>query len=445
MADKTGRRVTEPGAMPLVERVAGRSGSTLGSIAIAERKGAIKLTKTPEPTPGPLLDGTTPADFLEERLGAASAETRRILEKSLEGRRLNRADLLAIFSVSGADFDALTATADWWRRESVGDVVTYVVNRNINFTNVCSIGCGFCAFSTGLAQDDAYFLTPEQVAERAQECWDRGGTEVCIQGGIHPTMEWSYYPDALRAIKERLPEMHCHTFSPMEVVWGARKAGMAISEYLELLREAGLDTLPGTAAEILVDEVRDVLSRKKESVAEWVEVVTTAHKMGIRTTSTIMFGHVETDAHRVEHLLLLRSIQDDTGGFTEFVPLPFIHEFAPMYVEGKCGPGPTRLDSIRMHSVARLAFNGSIDNIQASWVKLGVNGVQECLQAGCNDFGGTLMEESISRLAGADNGQELWVDEIAAAVVEIGRTPKQRSTTYGEPVQPPVSVELGRG
>ncbi len=423
-----------------MERVAGRSGATLGAMAIARKTGARPRTRPDEPTPGPRFDGSTPADELDDRLAGASPSVRRVLERSLEGEDLGREEIVELLQARGADFDALVATADRWRRDSVGDVVTYVVNRNINFTNVCTIGCGFCAFSTGMAMDDAYFLSFEQVVEKAAECWERGGTEVCIQGGIHPTMDWKYYPGVLSAIKAELPLMHTHAFSPMEIVWGARNARMSFVEYLEMLKEAGLDTIPGTAAEILDDSVRAILSPKKESVAEWVEVVTTAHSLGIRSTATIMFGHVESVGHRADHLLLIRSIQKETGGFTEFVPLPFIHEYSPMYIQGKCGPGPTRLDSVRMHAVARLALRGYIDNVQASWVKLGVEGVQECLQAGCNDFGGTLMEESISRLAGADNGQELWVDEIAAAIQAIGRIPRQRSTTYGDPPREPVPI-----
>ncbi len=424
----------------MVERVAGRSGATLGALAIAGGSKAPAKERPEEPTPGPIFDGSTPADEIEDRLQRASNDVRAVIEKSLQGDDLDRSDLLILLGVRGKDFEALVAAADWQRRDSVGDVVTYVVNRNINFTNVCTIGCGFCAFSTGLAMDDAYFLSYEQVVEKARECWERGGTEVCIQGGIHPTMDWKYYPELLAAIKAELPLMHTHAFSPMEIVWGAKKAGMPFDEYLLLLKDSGLDTIPGTAAEILDDSVRQVLSPKKETVAEWVEVVKTAHSLGIRSTATIMFGHIETAEHRADHLLLIREIQKETRGFTEFVPLPFIHEYSPMYIQGKCGPGPTRLDSVRMHAVARLALRGYIDNIQASWVKLGVNGVQECLQAGCNDFGGTLMEESISRLAGAANGQELWVDEIAAAVRAIGRTPKQRSTTYGDPPRDPVPI-----
>jgi FO synthase len=434
------RLVTAPGELPLVERVAGRSGATLGALAIARKRGVKPITRPDQPTPGPRFDGSSPADELESRLAQCSPESRSILERSLEGEELGFEDLVHLLGVEGPDFLALQAVADHWRRSIVGDVVTYVVNRNINFTNVCTIGCGFCAFSTGMAMEDAYFLSVDQVVERARECWDRGGTEVCIQGGIHPTMDWKYYPQLLEAIKSELPLMHTHAFSPMEIVWGSKNAGLGFREYLELLKEAGLDTIPGTAAEILDDGVRQVLSPKKESVAEWVEVVETAHSLGIRSTATIMFGHIETVEQRARHLMLIRDIQKETGGFTEFVPLPFVHQYAPIYIQGKCGPGPTRLDAVRMHAVSRLAFVGWIDNVQASWVKLGVRGVQECLQSGCNDFGGTLMEESISRLAGASNGQELWVDQIAAAIREIGRIPKQRSTTYGDPPRDPIPV-----
>lgn len=437
MAEKPRRAVVAPGVLP-GPRLAGNSGSTKAAMVVAERSHAVRLTRAPEPTAGILTDGSTPADHLETRMSAASPATRALLEKSLDAKRLRAREIGELFEATGADFEALQAVADHWRREIVGETVTYVVNRNINFTNVCGVGCGFCAFSTAIAREDAFFLSPEQVADRAQECWERGGTEVCVQGGIHPRLEWTYYRDVLKAVKQRVPEIHCHTFSPMEIVWGAKKASMSIRDYLAMLKDSGLGSLPGTAAEILVDEIRRELAPKKESVAEWVEVITTAHALGIPTTSTIMFGHIESIEHRVEHLVLLRSIQDDTGGFTEFVPLPFVHEYTPMYIEGRSGPGPTHLDSIRMHAIARIALRGSIDNIQASWVKLGVAGVQECLQSGCNDFGGTLMEESISRLAGADHGQELWVDQIRSAVESVGRVPKQRSTTYGEPQQPPV-------
>lgn len=437
MADKRHRAVVAPGVLP-GRRIPGKSGSTRAAMVLAKRKHAVRLTRASEPTAGVLTDGSTPADHLEERMSAASPAIRALLEKSLDAKRLRAREIGELFEAKGTDFEALQAVADHWRRETVGETVTYVVNRNINFTNVCGVGCGFCAFSTAIAREDAFFLSPEQVADRAQECWERGGTEVCIQGGIHPRLEWTYYRDVLKAVKQRVPGIHCHTFSPMEVVWGAKKASISIRDYLAMLKASGLGSLPGTAAEILVDEIRRELAPKKESVAEWVEVITTAHALGIPTTATIMFGHIERIEHRVEHLVLLRSIQDDTGGFTEFVPLPFVYEYTPMYITGRSGPGPTHLDAVRMHAIARIALRGSIDNIQASWVKLGVAGVQECLQSGCNDFGGTLMEESISRLAGADHGQELWVDQIRAAVESVGRVPRQRSTTYGEPSQSPV-------
>lgn len=434
MAEKPRRAVLAPGVEP-GNRIPGESGSTKAAMVVAARKNAVKLSRPDQPTGGVLREGLTPADQLESRMASATPAVRAILEKSLNGKRLRATEIAILFEVEGADFEALQAVADYWRREEVGETVTFVVNRNINFTNVCGVGCGFCAFSTAIAREDAYFLSPDQVADRAEECWRRGGTEICVQGGIHPKLEWTYYRDVLRAVKVRTPAMHCHAFSPMEIVWGARKASLSIRDYLMTLKDEGLDSLPGTAAEILVDEIRKLLAPKKESVAEWVEVVTTAHSLGIPTTATIMFGHIETVAQRVEHLVLLRSIQDDTGGFTEFVPLPFVHEYTPMYIEGRSGPGPTRLDAIRMHSVARLTFRGSIRNIQASWVKLGIDGVQECLQSGCNDFGGTLMEESISRLAGAVHGQELGVEEIRNSIEAIGRVPRQRSTTYGDPPQ----------
>ncbi len=367
---------------------------------------------------------------VERLLARLDPDFARLLEKAWAGRELTLEEGLRLAHAQGEQLEALVAVADQVRRETVGDIVTYVVNRNINFTNICFVGCSFCAFSRTPRERDAYFLTLEQVAEKAAEAWQRGATEVCVQGGLPPNLDGFFYRDLLRAIKARVPEIHIHAFSPMEIVYGVERTGMALRDYLLMLKENGLDTLPGTAAEILDDTVRWKISRQKLTTAQWVEVITTAHELGIRSTSTMMYGHVETPEHWVRHLLLLREIQKRTGGFTEFVPLGFVHPNTVLYRIGKARPGPTVEEHLKVHALARLLLRGWIENIQVSWVKLGRALSQQCLQAGANDYGGTLMEENISRLAGATAGQYLAPEEFQARIRELGRIPAERTTTY---------------
>ncbi len=345
---------------------------------------------------------------------------------------LSDAQALALFEADGDALDHLTRIADELRREAIGDVVTYVVNRNINFTNVCYVGCRFCAFAQRRDDPDAYFLSTEEVAGRAVEAWAEGATEVCIQGGIHPDLPGEHYFEILRAIKTAIPEMHVHAFSPMEVLNGATKLGISFTEWLQEAKSAGLGSIPGTAAEILDDEVRWILTKGKLPADTWEQIVRTAHGLGIRSSSTIMYGHVDAPPHWVGHLRRLRSIQSDTGGFTEFVPLPFVHQNAPIYLAGKARAGNTFAENRRMHAMARILLHGSIDNIQVSWVKLGIPGAQRMLEGGCNDFGGTLMEETISRMAGASHGIRVMPAQFEEAIREIGRTPARRTTLYDE-------------
>jgi len=322
----------------------------------------------------------------------------------------------------------------------VGDLVTYVVNRNINFTNVCFVGCKFCAFSRGPREADAYFLSLDQVATKAEEAWTLGATEVCIQGGLPHGLPPFYYRDILLAVKRAVPGIHIHAFSPMEIVHGVELTGMPLPDYLAMLRDSGLDTLPGTAAEILDDGVRFVLSRNKLSTRQWREVITTAHRCGIRTTSTLMYGHVETPEHWVNQLLMFREIQDETGGFTEFVPLGFVHYNTLLYQQGIARPGPTLAEHLKIHALARLLLAGSIQNVQVSWVKLNRGLSQLCLRAGANDYGGTLMEENISREAGATAGQYTSPREFQELIRQIGRVPAERNTTYTKIMSQAASV-----
>ncbi len=345
--------------------------------------------------------------------------------RSLAAERLRH-----LAHAAGDDLLGLLVAANELRRALVGDVVTYVVNRNINFTNVCFIGCKFCAFSRSSHEPDAYFMTPEHVAQRAAEAWERGATEVCIQGGLPRDLPPFYYRDLLRAVKRAVPGMHTHAFSPMEIMYGVELTGMALRDYLVMLKEAGLDTLPGTAAEILDDEVRSVLSRNKLLTRQWREVITTAHQCGIRTTSTLMYGHVETPDHWLAQLLMLREIQARTSGFTEFVPLGFVHQNTIAFHQGLTRPGPTLEEHLKIHALARIVLAGSIHNIQVSWVKLSREIAQLCLQAGANDYGGTLMDENISRLAGATSGEYLSPLEFQSRIREIGRIPAERNTVY---------------
>ena len=340
-------------------------------------------------------------------------------------------EALALLQAEGADLDALRAVADGLRQEAVGDVVTYVINRNINFTNVCYVGCRFCAFAQREVDPEAYTLTLEEVADRAEEAWLDGASEVCMQGGIHPDLPGSFYLDLLDAVKARVPGIHVHAFSPMEVLNGATKMGVSFREFLTACKEHGLGTIPGTAAEILDDDVRWLLTKGKLPADTWEEIVRTAHDVGIRSSSTIMFGHVDAPPHWVATCDGSPRIQQDTGGFTEFVPLPFVHRNAPIYLAGHARPGPSFEDSLRLHAVARILLDGLIHNVQVSWVKLGLEAsLGDPARPGANDFGGTLMEETISRMAGAEWGIRMTPQQFDDAIRAIGRTPGVRTTTY---------------
>ncbi|NJP34992.1 bifunctional FO biosynthesis protein CofGH [Micromonospora thermarum] len=347
----------------------------------------------------------------------------------LEPRHADAA--LALFAADGPALDELCRTADDVRRDTVGDDVTYVVNRNINFSNVCYVGCRFCAFAQRERDADAYRLSVDQVADRAEEAWAAGASEVCLQGGIDPKLPVTVYADLVRAIKARVPGMHVHAFSPMEIVTAAAKAGVSVREWLTGLREAGLDTIPGTAAEILDDDVRWVLTKGKLPAAAWVDVVGTAHELGIRSSSTMMYGHVDHPAQWLAHFRVLAGVQDRTGGFTEFVALPFVHTNAPIYLAGIARPGPTWRENRVVHAMSRLLLHGRIDNIQCSWVKLGDEGTAEMLRSGCNDLGGTLMEETISRMAGSGNGSARTEEQLVAIAAAAGRPARKRTTAYG--------------
>jgi 7,8-didemethyl-8-hydroxy-5-deazariboflavin synthase CofH subunit len=358
------------------------------------------------------------------------AEVRDCLLAALSGEELTIEQGLKLATAEGAALQALLAVADKMRRETVGDTITYVVNRNINFTNVCFVGCSFCGFGRGAGAADAYSLSFDEMVHRAREAWDRGATEVCIQGGLPRDFDGFFYRDLLRAIKRAIPAMHVHAFSPMEIDYGVLKTGMPLRDYLRTMKDEGLGSIPGTAAEILDDRVRRELSPNKLPVARWVEIITAAHELGIPTTSTMMYGHVEEPADCVRHILLLRTMQKRTGGFTEFVPLGFIHENTRLFRHGGARPGATRDEHLRIHSLSRVLLHGAIRNIQVSWVKLGFETSLACLQAGANDFGGTLMEESISKAAGATFGEYVSPEEFREMIRSIGRTPAERTTTY---------------
>jgi len=377
---------------------------------------------------------TGAAGSLSATLDSASRDIRRILAGVLDGHELSVDDGIALTGAAGRDLHAITLVADEMRRRQVGDVVTYVVNRNINFTNVCIKHCGFCAFSRDHREEEGYFLPVAEVVRRAREASELGATEVCIQAGLPPKLDGRYYIELARALKAALPGLHIHAFSPEEVLYGSVRSGMPVKDYLRELRDAGLGTLPGTSAEILDQEIRDTISRGRITVDQWLEVITTAHALGIRTTSTIMYGHVETPAHWVRHMDLLRSIQHDTGGFTEFVPLSLIHSEAPMYAKGLVQgvrPGATGIEVVRMHALARLMLGPSFRNIQCSWVKEGPKLAQLLLDAGANDMGGTLINESISTSAGATYGQLVGPGELCRLIRDAGRVPAQRDTLYG--------------
>ncbi|UTY47475.1 7,8-didemethyl-8-hydroxy-5-deazariboflavin synthase subunit CofH (plasmid) [Sinorhizobium fredii] len=375
-------------------------------------------------------------DLVRGRIPVSGAtQVQPILEKALGGKPLGETEIVRLFRACGDEFTAVCRAADDLRRSVNGDVVSYVVTRNINYTNICYFKCQFCAFSKGKLSENLrgkpYDIGMDEVARRVQEAWDRGASEVCMQGGIHPSYTGQKYLEISAAVKEAVPDMHLHAFSPLEVWQGARTLGISVAEFLADLKAAGLKTLPGTAAEILDDEVRALLCADKINTDEWLQVMRTAHGLGFRSTATIMFGHIDRYEHWARHLIRVRDLQMETGGFTEFVPLPFVHMEAPIYLKGRSRPGPTFRESILMHAVARLALHPHITNIQASWVKLGPDGVRQCLDAGVNDLGGTLMDESISRSAGASHGQEMTPQRMEEIIRSCGRLPRQRNTLYG--------------
>ena len=343
---------------------------------------------------------------------------------------------MQLFRARGQDFSAVCTAADELRQEVNGDIVSYVVNRNINYTNICGYRCQFCAFAKGKTSENLrgkpYDLPLEEIQRRTRDAWERGATEVCMQGGIHPAYTGATYLDICRSVKAIVPAMHVHAFSPLEVWQGAHTLGISLAEFLAELKRAGLGTLPGTAAEILDDEVRATLCPDKIKTGEWLEVMRTAHKLGFRSTATIMFGHMERVEHWARHLLRIRALQADTGGFTEFVPLPFVHMEAPIYRKGRARRGPTFREAVLMHAVARLVLHPLIPNIQTSWVKMGPEGVAACLRAGVNDLGGTLMDETISRAAGASHGPEMASAAMEDLIRSAGRTPRQRTTLYAD-------------
>jgi 7,8-didemethyl-8-hydroxy-5-deazariboflavin synthase CofH subunit len=371
----------------------------------------------------PAMNGDSPT-----KLEVCTEQFREILLAAASGAELTFEQCLVLATAEGAAHQALVA--DQLRRDTVGDTITYVVNRNINFTNVCFVGCSFCGFGRGPGASDAYSLSFEEVVRRAREAWERGATEVCIQGGLPRDLDGFFYRDLLRAVKHAIPGMHVHAFSPMEIDYGVAKTGMPLREYLQMMKDEGLGSIPGTAAEILDDRVRQELSPNKLPAARWVEIITTAHELGIPTTSTMMYGHVEDPADWVRHILLLRAIQKRTGGFTEFVPLGFIHENTRLYRHGGARPGAKRGEHVRVHALARVLLHGAIKNLQVSWVKLGFETSLACLQAGANDFSGTLMEESISKAAGATFGEYVAPEEFRSRIRSIGRIPAERTTTY---------------
>ena len=390
-------------------------------------------------TPGEdgTADGASPVRSSGLRAAPAAARPGEVASALRQAERdpaaLTDDQAIALLSADGGDLDALAAIADGLRREVNGDDVTFVVTRNINFTNVCYTGCRFCAFAQRRTDADAYTLSLDQIGERAEEAWAAGATEVCMQGGIHPDLPGTAYFDIAAEVKRRTPGMHVHAFSPMEVMNGVARTGLPLREWLMRAKEAGVGSLPGTAAEILDDDVRWVLTKGKLPARDWIEVITTAHQMGIRTTATMMYGHVDAPHHWVGHLRVIRGIQEQTGGFTEFVLLPFVHTSSPIYLAGLARPGVTRRENRAVHAVSRLLLHGAVDSIQCSWVKLGDELCRELLAGGVNDLGGTLMEETISRMAGADNGSYKTISDLKAIVSPLGRPLRQRTTLYGTP------------
>ena len=393
------------------------------------------------------LEGTSWDDVCQNVSPPIRSSLEKVL-RSLDGSVLSRDEACRLANSTGDDLLGIAIAANEIRQRLVGDVISYVVTRNINFTNVCFVGCKFCAFSVSSRDETAYFLTPEQVGEKSREAQSWGATEVCIQGGLPRSLPPMYYRDVLRAVKSVTPNMHTHAFSPMEMMYGVELTGLPIREYLLMLKANGLDTLPGTAAEILDDSIRMVLSRNKLTTRQWCEVIETAHDCGIPSTSTMMYGHRETPEHWVNQMLLLRSMQDRTGGFTEFVPLGFIHDNTLLYEQRLARPGGTLEEHIKVHALARILLAGSINHIQVSWVKLGREVSQLAMLAGADDYGGTLFEENISRLAGATAGPYVSVDEFQERIRELGRVPAQRNTTYthyfGQPT-PTVPAPVAAG
>lgn len=385
------------------------------------------------------VDTAPPLDVMNAIVNTprqVSADVAALLDKASAGEALQEAEIIRLFQSRGDDFTAVVQRADTLRASTSGNSVSFVVNRNINYTNICYFKCQFCAFSKGKMSENLrgrpYDLSDEEIARRTTEAWERGATEVCMQGGIHPEYTGETYINIVRTVKAAQPNMHVHAFSPLEVWQGAATLEMDVSAYLQQLKDVGLNTLPGTAAEILDDEVREIICADKINTQQWLDVMEAAHGVGYKTTATIMYGHVEKLEHWARHIMRVRALQEQTGGFTEFVPLPFVHMEAPMYLKGKARKGPTFREAILMHSVARLALHGQIDNIQTSWVKMGHEGVKACLNAGCNDLGGTLMNESISRAAGTQHGQETNPRQMANLIRRLNRDPQQRSTGYGK-------------
>jgi len=387
---------------------------------------------------------------LERLISELSPDVAASLDKALEGRELSTAEAERLLAAEGPDLHALLRAADVARKDDVGDDITFVVCRNMNFTNVCYVGCSFCGFSRHKDDEDAYDHPMEVLVEKGRDAVARGATEFCIQGGIHPNKDHTHYREILTALKAEFPQIHIHAFSPEELDFGHRKSNMELADYLRWLVDAGLGTIPGTAAEILDDEVRNVVSPRKLGTERWVEIVTAAHEIGLRSTSTLMYGHLESPRHVATHLTLLRDLQKRTGGFTEFVPLGFIHDRNILFNHMGARPGSSAPEDLRLVAVARLFLRPWITNIQVSWVKMGRKLAQMGLMSGANDFGGTLMEESISRESGADHGENLPAEDIRQLVREIGRTPVERSTTYqvlrrfDDPTEDPPSLEPER-